>query len=580
MSKIGIGIGVKIADIKKVKEDLNKQINNIKGIKVTVSNIKFDEKLSKKIQDKLNSLAKSISLNLKNINIDEQAKEKLVKQLQNQINKITKETKINLKDVDINDKFKDNLQSKLNKTMNGMVVKINKIDFSEANVDGIANTAKGATKAFDELKKRTNEVKANIDGLSKTTIYNDENGNVAKAMISYSNGVNKVTTETLGWKKVTDDSGKVVDQVFTKLGTKTTEDVKKLDELKLKVESIKNGMNNQVDKAEMFGIDGNVLSKFRSEINGLNVNNISKQGDSLKQKINATCQDGLKNITLLQNSINSLTSRINNIKIQKANIIDKNEISELKNAEEHVEKLQRLSKDVKSGKIIDGGLISSEVNVARNSVNELSQAIRKTEIEGKKINSVFKNLATYAFGASSLYFALDQLKTGLTSVKEIDSALRDLKRVVDDVGDGITDKQLDSFPSKANEVAKSLGSTTEEAIRATTVWKQMGYSFKEASEFLSKQSLVLGNVGDMSADDATNSLVSTLKAFKIEARDTGSVVDSLNEAGNKFALTTGDLAEGLRIGASSLALANNDLYESESLIIAGTEVNIMASLFK
>lgn len=41
---------------------------------------------------------------------------------------------------------------------------------------------------------------------------------------------------------------------------------------------------------------------------------------------------------------------------------------------------------------------------------------------------------------------------------------------------------------------------------------------------------------------------------------------------NRFALTTADLAEGLRIGGSSLAIANNDLEEASALIISGTEI--------
>ena len=84
--------------------------------------------------------------------------------------------------------------------------------------------------------------------------------------------------------------------------------------------------------------------------------------------------------------------------------------------------------------------------------------------------------------------------------------------------------------------------------------------------------LVLSNVGNMSASDASSSLVSILKGFRLAASETTKVVDLQNEAGNKFALTTSDLTEGLRISGASLALANNDLEEASSLIISGTEI--------
>ena len=76
----------------------------------------------------------------------------------------------------------------------------------------------------------------------------------------------------------------------------------------------------------------------------------------------------------------------------------------------------------------------------------------------------------------------------------------------------------------------------------------------------------------MDIDSAVNAIVSTMKGMSLDADDAGTIVDVINEAGNKFALNSEDLAEGLRIGAASLKIAGNDLYESSALITAGTEV--------
>jgi TP901 family phage tail tape measure protein len=104
------------------------------------------------------------------------------------------------------------------------------------------------------------------------------------------------------------------------------------------------------------------------------------------------------------------------------------------------------------------------------------------------------------------------------------------------------------------------------------MFKQLGYSFKDASEYMASNAMILSNVGDMSVQDSSNAIVSTLKGFKMEAQDTTKVVDVLNETGNNFAITTGQLADGLRIGSASLAIANNSLEESIALITTGTEV--------
>ena len=71
-SKIGIGIGVKIDDIKKVKDDLTKQIGNIKGLKAKVSNIEIDnEKIKSQIESKLKSISKDLKIKLKGIEIED-----------------------------------------------------------------------------------------------------------------------------------------------------------------------------------------------------------------------------------------------------------------------------------------------------------------------------------------------------------------------------------------------------------------------------------------------------------------------------------------------------------------------------
>ncbi|HBA03771.1 MAG TPA: phage tail tape measure protein [Clostridium sp.] len=177
-------------------------------------------------------------------------------------------------------------------------------------------------------------------------------------------------------------------------------------------------------------------------------------------------------------------------------------------------------------------------------------------------------MGVYFTAYQGVMLGVNALKDAVETVTSIDTKMRDLRRVTDDA----TNEQLNNFPIQANQMAIALGQTTENAIQATTVWKQLGYSWKDATEYLSKESMILSNVGDMTAEDSTNALVSTLKAFKLEAKDTTTVVDSLNEAGNRFAIKTGELAEGLRVGGASLAIANNSLQQSEALIITGTEV--------
>lgn len=600
-SKIGIGIGVKIDDIKKVKDDLTKQIGNIKGLKAKVSNIEIDnEKIKSQIESKFKSISKDLKIKLKGIEIEDNVKQKITNQIQRVLNSLGKDISIKVKDIELADSLKSKMQSKLNQALKGVTVKIANVEFDVTKIDTLVRKTKEAqqeikqiqnvtgkslnigdgAKSFEELQRRARQIREEVDSLAKISFTTNKNGGIDKAMITYTDSLGKVVTETMGWKQVTSQTEGVVKNVFTTLSTKVNENVAGLKNLEQQVASTKAQLQRQLNVAKAMGMDESVINSLQAKLNSLNVNNFKQNIAGVKQAFQDLGVNSVNNISRLQNAINTLQNRINHIKNTKMDIIKSNGITELREAQNQLQHLKNLMNQVKSGKIIDGKIISAEINTARNSMQQLNNSIRQATASGTSLKTVMGNIMSYTLGGGVTFFALNQIRDGLKTVKEVDTAMRDLKRVTDDV----SENTLSNFSSKANEIAKELGSTTEEAITATTVWKQMGYSFNEASQFLAKQSMILGNVGDMSSKSATDALVSTLKAFKIEAKDTEMVVDSLNEAGNKFAVTTGDLAEGLRIGASSLALANNDLYQSEALIVAGTEVlrdsNVVANGLK
>lgn len=588
-SKIGIGIGVKIDDIKKVKDDLTKQIGNIKGLKAKVSNIEIDnEKIKSQIESKFKSISKDLKIKLKGIEIEDNVKQKITNQIQKVLNSLGKDISIKVKDIELADSLKSKMQSKLNQALKGVTVKIANVEFDVTKIDTLVRKTKEAqqeikqiqnvtgkslnigdgAKSFEELQRRARQIREEVDSLAKISFTTNKNGGIDKAMITYTDSLGKVVTETMGWKQVTSQTEGVVKNVFTTLSTKVNENVAGLKNLEQQVASTKAQLQRQLNVAKAMGMDESVINSLQAKLNSLNVNNFKQNIAGVKQAFQDLGVNSVNNISKLQNAINTLQNRLNYIKNTKMDIIKSNDITELREAQNQLQHLKNLMNQVKSGKIIDGKIISSEINTARNSMQQLNNSIRQATASGTSLKTVMGNIMSYTLGGGATFFALNQVRDGLKTVKEVDTAMRDLKRVTDDV----SENTLSNFSSKANEIAKELGSTTEEAITATTVWKQMGYSFNEASQFLAKQSMILGNVGDMSSKSATDALVSTLKAFKIEAKDTEMVVDSLNEAGNRFAVTTGDLAEGLRIGASSLALANNDLYQAEALIVAGTEV--------
>ena len=77
----------------------------------------------------------------------------------------------------------------------------------------------------------------------------------------------------------------------------------------------------------------------------------------------------------------------------------------------------------------------------------------------------------------------------------------------------------------------------------------------------------------MSVEKSTESLVSTMKAFGIEADDVlDGIMSKVNRVGNSFALTNDDIMTALETSSSSMAMANNSLEQTIALITAGNEI--------
>ena len=85
------------------------------------------------------------------------------------------------------------------------------------------------------------------------------------------------------------------------------------------------------------------------------------------------------------------------------------------------------------------------------------------------------------------------------------------------------------------------------------------------------------NVGDGINDvaQASESIISTMKAFNIEATDSMEIVDRFNEIGNNFAIDSVGIGEALQRSASALAEAGNSIDESIALVTAAMKIGCL-----
>ena len=143
-------------------------------------------------------------------------------------------------------------------------------------------------------------------------------------------------------------------------------------------------------------------------------------------------------------------------------------------------------------------------------------------IQGFK--SKLHSILQYTASITSIYRVFGELKRGVQYVKEIDSALTELKKVTEE-----TEATYDKFLNTAAKTADKVGSTISEVVSSAADWARLGYSLEDAANLAESTSVLLNVSEFQSIDDATSALVSTMQAFGYAAEDSMSVVDVMNE---------------------------------------------------
>lgn len=202
------------------------------------------------------------------------------------------------------------------------------------------------------------------------------------------------------------------------------------------------------------------------------------------------------------------------------------------------------------------------------SSNAIKSAGENTKTLSERVGGLAAKFTSWLTVSQIVMKLYSSLKKMVSAVIDIDTAMTELKKVTDETST-VYAKYLDD----ASVRAKKLGATIADTVTASADFARLGYTLDEAAQ-LADAALVYKNVGDGIEDvsQASESIISTMKAFGIEAENAISIVDKFNEVGNNFAISSEGVGEALRRSASALAAGNNTLDESIALITAANSV--------
>lgn len=218
------------------------------------------------------------------------------------------------------------------------------------------------------------------------------------------------------------------------------------------------------------------------------------------------------------------------------------------------------------------GLTEDDLRSMENGFAAIAMRAREAGLEGKtfgdRIAAAYKKFGGWTIITRTLTFAIQKFKQMISIVTQLDTAMTELRKVTN-----LTDKAYDELFDRAVVRAKQLGATVTDTITATADFARLGYGAEEA-EKLADAAIIYKNVGDGIEDitTASESIISTLKAFGDETLSAMEIVDKFNEVGNNFAISSKGVGDALMRSSAALAAAGNTIDESIALAVGMNSV--------
>lgn len=303
------------------------------------------------------------------------------------------------------------------------------------------------------------------------------------------------------------------------------------------------------------------------------------------------------------NQLKAIKVKIQAIKDQDIDVVDQKDLSEL---DKMYAKLDKINNSLSHIPATQKGSTKESRQKVFNMINELKQftgMARESKLELEAMEQRFKSLGTNLNVSEAISEVkafksqlvatnqttknlLDTVKekawygwaaqlAGMFSFYDVINGFRQVTSTVIDLNTQITDlakvseatssQIYDDFNSYA-DIAKDIGGTISDTISATADWSRNGYNIPDSKE-LARVALLYKNVGDgIDIDVANESLISTLRGFKMEADEAEKIIDIFNNVSNNEPIDSGGIGEALQRSAASFNAANTSLQESVALI--------------
>lgn len=557
---------------------------------------------TKELQDRMDTLeGKEYKINL---NIDEKKLGNVISNLEKMLDSLGKGT----------GDFKQ--FENLSKELSSIVSEVQSLSKAFGKVDD--SGAKTLLSSIQNIDKSLSELSQNILNVNKNM--SNMGGNTSGAVKQVENISDAYQNAAKEAEKLADAQSKIGQKTNISSGMKDAFPDK---DISASVESATNSIKEENNVLEQNTQKVKENTQAKEQNANVNFNKYDKRLDSYNGKIDKykttidrfndggwTSNTYLENVQAVKDAVNEYETLLNELKGKDASLVTSDDISKLdeyeKKIKDTIATVTNMSAAEKGYNFVSGQKELDKIHKLLNENSKMSSEAKAkikayyTEIEsgnpsmsldrihgeimkiynaeveagraGRSFfdtlkNSGFHQLAAQMSGMFGFYDVINLIKQAASAVTELNTQITELAKVSED---SVSQIYAD-FDSYAN-IAKEMGSTISDTIAATTAWSKNGYNIPDSKE-LAEVSLLYKNVGDgINIDEANESLVSTLKGFKLEADQAEHIVDVFNKVSNNEPISSSGIGDALQRSAASFNAANTSLEKSVALVTATNSV--------
>lgn len=273
------------------------------------------------------------------------------------------------------------------------------------------------------------------------------------------------------------------------------------------------------------------IERVNSKIGEIGQLDITKPEDVTRLKaIDGKIQKIVDDSKLLENKLVKQDSKIADI-ISQMKIFRSQNTNMSSSQKQNLDSVIKYAEELKNA----GKVTAQEIEKIKISFSGLKAEVASTGNMGKNF---FSQIGSRLTDMNSKFVAqflswqdwIRYIQQGINTVRELDTALTEMRKVSDESLQSLKNYQNTTF-----DVADAVGTTAKQIQTSTADYMRLGESLDEAAES-AKTANVLLNVSEFdNIEDATKSLVAMGQAYK--DLDKMTIVDKLNEVGKIVAQT-------------------------------------------